>query len=62
MSQKFEKFVDLFDVPIAFLVSISLVGIKEALGALGFAVTICYTLWKWHKEWKESKSKKHKKP
>lgn len=60
MSQKLEKFIDLFDVPIAFLVSVSLVGIKEALGALGFAVTILYTLWKWHREWKDSKSKKHK--
>ena len=58
MSHKLERFLDLFDVPIAFIATVTLLSIKEILGIIAAIITISYTIWKWIKEIRESKIKK----
>jgi len=33
--------------------------IREWLGLLGIVLTICYTIWKWHREFIETKKSKN---
>jgi hypothetical protein len=53
--QKFNKLIDLIDSPLMLLGSYTLAQIKDILGIIGIVVTVMYTLWKWNKEFKESK-------
>jgi hypothetical protein len=53
--QKFNKLIDLIDSPLMLLGSYTLAQIKDILGIIGIVVTVMYTLWKWNKEFKESR-------
>lgn len=53
--QKFNKIIDLIDSPLMLLGSYTLAQIKDILGIIGIVVTVLYTLWKWRKEFKESR-------
>jgi len=58
------KVLDLIDVPLAYILSISLLQIKDWLGITAMCITILYTSWKWVGEYREkyySKNKKTKK-
>lgn len=57
--QKFNKLIDLIDVPSMLGFSALLAEIKDVLGILGLTITISYTAWKWRKELKESKARKN---
>ena len=53
--QKFNKIIDLIDSPLMLLGSYTLAQIKDILGIIGIVVTVLYTLWKWRKEFKETR-------
>jgi NADH:ubiquinone oxidoreductase subunit 4 (subunit M) len=53
--QKFNKIIDLIDSPLMLLGSYTLAQIKDILGIIGIVVTVMYTLWKWRREFKESR-------
>lgn len=57
LHQKLIKALDLFDSALMLLGSYTLGQYKDFLGILGIVVTVVYTLWKWRKEFKESKIK-----
>ncbi len=53
--QKFNKLIDLTDSSLMLLGSYTLAQYKDILGIIGIVITVMYTLWKWNKEFKESK-------
>jgi hypothetical protein len=55
LHHKLIKLLDLTDVPLMFLGSYTLAQYKDLLGVLGIIITVSYTLWKWRKEWLESR-------
>lgn len=56
--QKFIKLIDLIDSPLMLIGSYHLAQIKDFLGIVGLGITITYTIWKWRKEYRESKLNK----
>jgi hypothetical protein len=55
---KLIKLLDLIDSPLMLLGSYKLGLYKDFLGILGIAITVAYTIWKWRREWLETKLKK----
>ena len=53
--QKLIKILDLFDSSLMLIGSYHLAQYKDFLGIIGLVITIGYTLWKWRKEFKETK-------
>ena len=53
--QKFNKIIDLTDSSLMLLGSYTIAQYKDILGIIGIVITVMYTLWKWNKEFKESK-------
>ncbi len=58
LHQKFIKLIDLVDSPLMLIGSYHLAQIKDFLGIIGLGITITYTIWKWRKEYRESKLNK----
>ena len=58
LHQKFIKLIDLVDSPLMLIGSYHLAQIKDFLGIVGLGITITYTIWKWRKEYRESKLNK----
>ncbi len=56
--QKLIKLLDLIDSPLMLMGSYHLAQIKDFLGIVGLGITITYTIWKWRKEYRESKLNK----
>ncbi len=56
--QKLTRLLDLLDVPLMTIGSYTLAQYKDAFGIIGIGITVAYTIWKWRKEWLESKLKK----
>lgn len=55
---KLYKLLDLIDVPLMTIGSYTLSQYKDLLGVIGIIITTVYTIWKWRREWIESKLKK----
>ena len=55
---KITKTLDLFDSSLMLIGSYHLAQIKDFLGIIGLGITITYTIWKWRKEYRESKLNK----
>lgn len=55
---KLNKLLDLIDVPLMTIGSYTLSQYKDLLGVIGIIITTVYTIWKWRREWIESKLKK----
>jgi len=55
IQNKIHKFLDLFDSALMCIGSYTLAQYKDILGIIGLIITICYTIWKWQKEYKEDK-------
>ena len=55
---KLNRLLDLIDVPLMTIGSYTLSQYKDIFGILGIAITVAYTIWKWRKEWLETKIKK----
>jgi len=55
---KIIKTLDLIDSPLMLMGSYHLAQIKDFLGIIGLGITIAYTIWKWRKEYRESKLNK----
>lgn len=58
LQQKIHKLIDLIDVPMLLLGSYTIGQWKDLAGCIGIIVTVSYTIWKWRKEWKETKISK----
>lgn len=58
LHQKFIKLIDLIDSSLMLIGSYHLAQIKDFLGIIGLGITITYTIWKWRKEYRESKLNK----
>ena len=58
LHQKLLKALDLFDSALMLLGSYTLAQYKDFLGIIGLGITITYTIWKWRKEYRESKLNK----
>ena len=56
--QKLIKLLDLIDVPLMLFGSYTIGQWKDFAGFIGIIITVSYTLWKWRKEWLETKIKK----
>lgn len=57
LQQKIHKLIDLIDVPLMLLGSYTIGQWKDFAGLIGIIVTVSYTVWKWRKEFKDSKIK-----
>ena len=55
---KLNRLLDLIDVPLMTIGSFTLSQYKDALGVIGITITTVYTIWKWRREWLETKIKK----
>ncbi len=58
LQQKIHKIIDLIDVPVMCFATYTIGQWKDLAGFIGIIITVSYTLWKWRKEFKESKIKK----
>ena len=58
LHQKIHKLIDLIDVPMLLLGSYTIGQWKDFAGLIGIIITVSYTIWKWRKEYRESKLNK----
>ena len=58
LHQKLIKLLDLLDVPLMTIGSYTLSQYKDIFGIIGISITVAYTIWKWRREWLDSKLKK----